>query len=494
MKRVTVAKNRNWGLIVTALFVLAILFLFPVWSSFQIDADEGVNLGKAMLLEQGYELYNDIWSDQPPVLTYILAGIIRLFSYNVVLFRLVTVGFSGLLFWLSFRILSRHASLGAALIGTILLIASDPFIRVSYAVMIGLPAISLALFSLFAIMQWHRSSKNFWLWISALILALSVMTKLFTGILAPIIFLGLLITNYRNRDEQGLFWKTFQPSITWATLFTVILLLIIWLAIGFENVQQLIDPHLNARSLEIFQTQSFSVSKSLLVLSGLSVVLLMMDKKWLFLYPISWMLVSYALLKNHSPAWYHQDLLFTVPASLVAAFGVSEGFRNLIQLLRRKMTVNWSSASLYLSLASIFFFLMFLNSAFPPKFAKNINSPIFPIQLNNDFNENRNATLDAIHRYSEGTELIFTDQPMYAIRSGISLLPHSSSIVSGKRYLTGDLTDKQIIIAIAQFAPEQVLLGRFEYPEVVAYLVDDYVLITYEDGKVLHYVLDEILE
>jgi len=64
-----------WELGLTALFVIAILLLFPIWSSFQLDADEGVNLGKAMLLDKGFKLYTDIWSDQPPVLTYILAGL-----------------------------------------------------------------------------------------------------------------------------------------------------------------------------------------------------------------------------------------------------------------------------------------------------------------------------------------------------------------------------------------------------------------------------------
>ena len=55
-----------WQIGPAALFFLLVILVFPIWQSFQIDADEGVNLGKAMLVEQGFELYNEIWSDQPP--------------------------------------------------------------------------------------------------------------------------------------------------------------------------------------------------------------------------------------------------------------------------------------------------------------------------------------------------------------------------------------------------------------------------------------------
>ncbi len=37
------------------------------------DYDEGINLMKVLLVDRGYALYTDIWSDQPPLLTAMLS-------------------------------------------------------------------------------------------------------------------------------------------------------------------------------------------------------------------------------------------------------------------------------------------------------------------------------------------------------------------------------------------------------------------------------------
>jgi hypothetical protein len=57
--------------------VLVGLFLMePMGSAVQIGADEGFELAKALLVKDGFRLYTDIWSDQPPLYTHILAWII----------------------------------------------------------------------------------------------------------------------------------------------------------------------------------------------------------------------------------------------------------------------------------------------------------------------------------------------------------------------------------------------------------------------------------
>jgi hypothetical protein len=50
---------------------------------FQLNKDEGYNWAKARLVADGHELYDEIWSDQPPGLTWLLVGWSRLAGRGV---------------------------------------------------------------------------------------------------------------------------------------------------------------------------------------------------------------------------------------------------------------------------------------------------------------------------------------------------------------------------------------------------------------------------
>ena len=79
------------------------------------------------------------------------------------------------------------------------------------------------------------------------------------------------------------------------------------------------------------------------------------------------------------------------------------------------------------------------------------------------------------------TEWFVTDTPMYAFRIKASV-PPNLVVFSDKRMLSGHLSEEQILAAIAEYRPEQVFIGRFDFPAVQAYLKEDYRLL-YERGK-----------
>src|SRR4051794_5789212 len=59
-------------------FCLVVLLLGLTCNAFQYDTDEGLNLMKSLLQLRGHHLYSEIWSDQPPLFTYILSGWFKL--------------------------------------------------------------------------------------------------------------------------------------------------------------------------------------------------------------------------------------------------------------------------------------------------------------------------------------------------------------------------------------------------------------------------------
>jgi len=57
---------------------MLLFFFFPFLERFKLDPDEGFNAIKGLLLVRGYPLYSEIWSDQPPFFTYLIAATIQM--------------------------------------------------------------------------------------------------------------------------------------------------------------------------------------------------------------------------------------------------------------------------------------------------------------------------------------------------------------------------------------------------------------------------------
>ncbi len=186
------------------IFAAIILFFFPHRARFEFSSDEGVNLMKSMLMSKGYHLYGEIWSDQPPLFSYVLMNVVRMTGNNIAPARLLVLVFSCALLWAAIQFLRLSWGDGPALIGAILFFFLPRYLFLSFAVMIGLPAISLAMVSLLFLAYWHYRRKWVWLVLSAIFLALSVLIKLFTGLLAPIFVAGLLLHEFQAREGKTL--------------------------------------------------------------------------------------------------------------------------------------------------------------------------------------------------------------------------------------------------------------------------------------------------
>jgi hypothetical protein len=84
--------------------------------------------------------------------------------------------------------------------------------------------------------------------------------------------------------------------------------------------------------------------------------------------------------------------------------------------------------------------------------------------------------LRTMNVYVDQTNWIVTDMPMYAFRVGRPVPPNLATF-SSKRLATGSLTDEDILDAMREYQPEQVLIARFKIPVLEAYLQENYTLI-----------------
>lgn len=85
-----------------------------------------------------------------------------------------------------------------------------------------------------------------------------------------------------------------------------------------------------------------------------------------------------------------------------------------------------------------------------------------------------------MNEYIDRTHWIVTDTPMYAFRVHRPVPPNLATF-SAKRLATGSLTEQDILAAMREYQPEQVLMARFTIPALEAYLQENYTLILTEE-------------
>ena len=156
--------ERGWQrfahLVLPLAFLAAMFLLFPYRQRFEFDLDEGLNAMKALLVARGYPLYSQVWSDQPPLLTYLLAGVVRLFGANIDAARALILLLSTVLMGAAAHFLKLSWGLWHALAGALLITLLPFYTALSVSVMVGLPAIAIAVASLASLQAWHQYGQR----------------------------------------------------------------------------------------------------------------------------------------------------------------------------------------------------------------------------------------------------------------------------------------------------------------------------------------------
>jgi len=65
---------------------------------------------------------------------------------------------------------------------------------------------------------------------------------------------------------------------------------------------------------------------------------------------------------------------------------------------------------------------------------------------------------------------------MYAFRAGLPVPPELAT-VSDKRVSTGNLTEDHLIEIVNKYQPEQILIGRFNFPLFETYIRERYTIL-----------------
>ena len=304
--------------VLPAVFALLVSILGQWWNPHSFDTDEGINLGKGALVAAGFHPYADIWNDQPPILTYILAAVQWLLPWNVGAARVTILLFACLLLHAVFRVVERSAGAGAAVTSLILLATAPLIWRLSISVMIGLPAVALAMWGCAIVYRRDRPGLVRGT-IAGLVFALSLQTKLFAAAALP----AFLAIAYLSGEEESPARRIKMVAV--ALSGAAVGFVAIEIMVGVPLWRQLVEPHIAAevrseysffdsalRLAEYLIQQPFILLSALIALIPAWRPVSELRKAWLI-----WTGCALVVLLGHTPLRYHHVLLLVVPLACI---------------------------------------------------------------------------------------------------------------------------------------------------------------------------------
>lgn len=445
-------------------FLLIALIRMPILA-FQFDPDEGQNLAALMMYRQGYDLYGDILSDQPPLFTVILDYWLRFWErfigadYLVLIARLFVLFCATVLVWTFAQIVRLTVGDRPAIVATLFLVFSCNFLRLSVSAMIGIPSLTFALLAVYCLTLVDIKQGDLSTWnirvlamLSGATLAISLLIKMFTLFLIPLL---------------GGFWLWSSLKINKRVALESIFLFLFGLIGGFilisltyDSASELADFwqfHTNNNFKEKFVNESswwdifvfYLQDLDYVIICFLGVFSLKKKLNSLPLFPLVWLGLITVLLLSHKPIWYHHYLLISIPLCWLAASGVQALEEKIKENKGKKNSqIDWCSPA---NLSVAFLILAFL--------IKGTVVTIENQKIRYQSNE-ANMILSEVLSYKEQTHWLFTDVPMYGVRAQINVIPELA-MVSRKRLVSGQVTGASAMDIVKNYQPEQFIFGRF---------------------------------
>lgn len=450
--------------------VIFLVFMFaqdPFSTAGDYDYDEGINLMKTLLHTQNYRLYDDIWSDQPPFFTVLLAGWFTLVGQSTIAARSLVALFSALLLW-SFYLSVHNAVRPFAAVGaTLLLVLSQFYLRLSGAVMIGLPSLSLAMIAIACLV--NAKERRWLVALSAFFMALALETKLFVAVLLPAIALYLLVTT-----PSAFSWvRRLRGLLLWLGGVTLVFMSLS-IYFGALDVNMLLTTHFGAQtqqqaafagSGQEFLVTFFQQHLVYLLIAMIGVLYAIWQRKWLCLLPLVWFVTVALAFMVHRPLWYHHIMLLTIPMTWLCAFSLEAWGKALADLAGQPMRRRLFQGVLLAGTAvGVITAILYYPTPLQDRLAEQaeIYRPLYIWEMVQQLQTDAQAQ----------PGFVFTDRPFYAFQAGLPVTPPLAAI-SRKRMESGILTHADMLAALTEYKPQYVILQRFNDEEYSAEVMDE---------------------
>lgn len=468
--------SRSAAVIAASLYVGAVVALYPFRRVFEFDPDEGINAIKAVLVDRGYQLYSQIWNDQPPLFTYLLEWWCRVLGWETHTGRILVLLFAGLIIFAVYDALRRTCGHPAAVAAAVLLPCTSYFTRLSVSIMLGLPAIAFATLCMWALLRWAITQRRGWLLAAGVLMGLSLATKLFTIFLVPVFGLWVLLVAVRQQGRAAR-WGALAPPALWGLVVLLTSASVLVPFVPASEVGQLYQSHVAARAFRGYGSAAATIHESMrrdwevVVLAGLGTALLALRRRGTLMIAPAWCGAAYWALRTQSLVWYHHYLLLTVPGCMIAGVAVGDLFAR-----------GWPSESRIASAMNtvVRVAALLVTVALVAALVRGEKKEPSPVP---EWSDRDSFALELIKAYPKRSDVIVADRPMFACAAGYEV-PPNLAVISQKRLATHNLTVQQFLETIDRERPEHVIFSWKLPDEFAQGLVDtmnDHYKLVYAD-------------
>jgi len=466
---------------------LLIQSFVPMRTAVQIGADEGFELAKATLCLKGYQLYTEVWNDQPPLHTFFITQILKHVSPSILGPRLLTTGFILVLLTSVFLISRRISGLMVAGLTVALLSVSPGFIELSSSCMLEIPALASAVAALAVLQSCRQTRWRIGEVLSGVLFGVAFQMKLVTVILLP---LAALIIWLRHRESVLQGGAGVPPAArssreSCASLFRSLSLLAASLALSFVAIDCAIDRGAFLLHFQQSWSSHFAAAKSFeygspndhpfdwgvllknwdtTVPALLGIVFLgRLRGTAAAIVPLGWLILMLAIFATHKPWWSYYYIHSAIPLCWCAAIGLEAIWKR--SRLRRSIrsyvmlgvfgifALGWMSSRVYFQVAGI------------------RGSP----------QTHSSMVLGEIERLKPFAKFIYADESIYSFHAGIPM-PPNMAVLPLKRFWSGDMTNSRVAEEMWAVKPEVILLRNDTREVPFQDLIDAEYRVVYQDA------------
>jgi 4-amino-4-deoxy-L-arabinose transferase-like glycosyltransferase len=426
------------------LLTLAWLVARPVGSALQIGGDENCEVTKGLLCVRGFALYREIWSDQPPLLTYVLALAFKAFGTNIAVARLVAVSFGmSLLAGLAF-LASRRLDGFAAFVAAFCLVTAPQVLELSVSPMQEVPAISAALWAFWPLWRWQKGGRWPWLVASGAFLATAMQIKFTAAVVAPALAVELLLQRPDVPGLRGLAQRFAAVGIWSASVAVGFAGLVV--AFGTVPLKVLWAAHFSSEMLaragdtgspDFVRMLWYEHSEAVYGAGAALFVAVLRRDGHRVLFPAVWLLTATIIHLHHRPWWPFYYLHFAVPLAWLSGYGVAGVLRlGCERILDRPRTLS-SAAKSYGGLAAAFLLWVVLVRCGVERIAFRVTD-FWNLPLASE-----DPIVPKLQEHASKTHWIYTRSSIHAFHANLPIVPELA-VLPAKRFWSDQITDERI--------------------------------------------------
>ena len=435
--------------------------------------DEAGYVAVPWMVAAGHTLYTEVYSPSPPLFNLSVAAAFKVWGNSVEVARAVIVAYSALGLLAAALVAREVSGRVAGLVAVLLLFLNPEYFRLSRVTMSEVPAVSLALVSLLALLVYWRRGQRGWLVLSGLTLSASLLVKLVTLFALPLPILAVALRHFYPLTPgvgRSMVEKVKGMALDfglWIASFCLPILLCLLVYDPRAMYEQAVALHWRGRG---FHSVDYSrrgprilgylwQDRGLLMLALGGSLSCWLRRSRQALLIMGWFLLVTIMMVNLAPLTAHHMLPMIPPLAVLAGLMVQEGWDSWLALIRQR---RWQSALLSAVSAS----LVALYLVNWPAVAESNREEMARTNTPNELIED---AISLLKQVTAPGDFVISDDPLIVLLASRNIPPTLTG-ADWRRLSAGHLTIERLIALSEEYDASALVFWRERFDGLPTYV------------------------